>query len=105
MADEIPPVAVGDDPALPGVVNMMDQALIWIGFDNEATRNRIQVEGFESFDDLKSMKERTSGTLRSSMGAVLLLMDDSFLVSDASGTSLTLSIGSKTLSGLAERLI
>ena len=55
----IPPVvAGGEDPPPQVVVNMMDQALIWIGFDNDATRNRIQVEGFKSFDDLKSMKEK-----------------------------------------------
>ena len=59
MADQIPPAAnpVVDDPPPPGV-NAMDQALIWIGFDNDATRERIQVEGFASFDDLKSMKEK-----------------------------------------------
>jgi hypothetical protein len=53
-----PPIAAGGDPPPPAVATMMDQALIWIGFDNEATRNRIQQEGFESFDDLKSMKEK-----------------------------------------------
>ena len=35
----------------------MNLALTWTGFDNEATRNRIQVEGFGSFNDLKSMKK------------------------------------------------
>ena len=59
MADQIPPAAnpVINDPPPPGV-NAMDQALIWIGFDNDATRERIQVEGFALFDDLKSMKEK-----------------------------------------------
>jgi hypothetical protein len=57
--DPIPPAVdpAVDDPPLPGV-NMMDQALIWIGFDNDATRERIQVEGFALFDDLKFMKEK-----------------------------------------------
>ncbi|KAI2492054.1 hypothetical protein MHU86_22513 [Fragilaria crotonensis] len=46
----------------------MNLALTWIGFDNEATRNRIQVEGFGSFDDLKSMKEKDIRDLAESYG-------------------------------------
>lgn len=36
----------------------MDTVLMWIGFEQEATRNRIREEGFESFDDLATMKEK-----------------------------------------------
>jgi hypothetical protein len=40
-----PPVAAGaGDPLV--VVDDMDTALTWIGFENEATRNRIQEKGF-----------------------------------------------------------
>ena len=52
----------------PPVINEMDLALTWIGFDNEATRDRIQVEGFASFDDLKSMKEKDVRDLAESYG-------------------------------------
>ena len=48
--------------------NPMDLALTWIGFDNEVTRNRIQVERFASFDDLKSMKEKDVRDLAESHG-------------------------------------
>ena len=53
---------------LPPVVNTMELALTWVGFDSEATRNRIQVEGFGSFDDLKSMKENDIRDLAESYG-------------------------------------
>ena len=44
------------DPPIDGAVvaNAMDTALLWIGFENAATRNRLRVEGFDAFDDLKS---------------------------------------------------
>ena len=45
---------VGDPP----IVNGMETALTWIGFDNAATRNRIQVEGFAEFSDLMTMNEK-----------------------------------------------
>jgi hypothetical protein len=64
-----------DDPPAPAievvdppVINEMDLALTWIGFDNEATRDRIQDEGFASFDDLKSMKEKDVRDLAESYG-------------------------------------
>ena len=37
---------------------MMDTALLWVGFDQEATRNRLRAEGFDTFDDLAGMKEK-----------------------------------------------
>ncbi|KAI2491295.1 hypothetical protein MHU86_23277 [Fragilaria crotonensis] len=37
---------------------MMDTALLWIGFDQEATRERLRAEGFDTFDDLNGMKEK-----------------------------------------------
>ena len=51
IADKEPPV--------------MDTVLTWIGFDQENTRNRIREEGFESFDDLATMKEKDIRVLRS----------------------------------------
>ena len=52
----IPPVVDvgGDPPPLP----VMDQILLWVGFDNVATRARLQEEGFETFEDLYQMKEK-----------------------------------------------
>ena len=35
---------------------VMDTILEWIGFDQEATRDRIREEGFETFADLAMMK-------------------------------------------------
>ena len=66
----------GVPPAVDGVVNppgpidpdSMDQALLWIGFDNDATRNRIQVEGYELFNDFKSMKDKGVRDLAESYG-------------------------------------
>ena len=37
---------------------MMDTALLWIGFDQEATRERLRAEGFDTFIDLNGMKEK-----------------------------------------------
>ena len=37
---------------------MMDTILGWIGFDQEATRTRIREEGFDTFSDLATMKEK-----------------------------------------------
>jgi hypothetical protein len=36
----------------------MDIILTWIGFEQQAIRERIRTEGFESFDDLLAMKEK-----------------------------------------------
>jgi hypothetical protein len=67
--DEVVPAIeeVVDLPDPPGI-NSKDLALTWIGFDAEATRNRIQVEGFASFDNLKSMKEKDVRDLAESYG-------------------------------------
>ena len=46
----------------------MELALTWIGFDAEATRDCIQIEGFASFDNLKSMKEKDVRDLAESYG-------------------------------------
>jgi hypothetical protein len=54
VADKEPPV--------------MDTVLTWIGFDQENTRNRIREEGFESFDDLATMKEKDIRDLAESYG-------------------------------------
>jgi hypothetical protein len=47
---------------------VMDTVLMWIGFEQEATRNRIREEGFESFDDLATMKEKDIRDLAESYG-------------------------------------
>ena len=52
----------------PQIVNAMDTALMWIGFDNVATRNRIQVEGFAEFRDLMTMNEKDVRDLAESYG-------------------------------------
>ena len=49
VPDDAPPIAV-----LP----VMDQILTWIGFDNEATRLRLQTESFESFADILEMSDK-----------------------------------------------
>ena len=67
--DAIPEVVDGivgaDDPI---VFNPMDTALQWIGFDVAVTRDRLRAEGFDSFDDLKSMKEKDIRDLAESYG-------------------------------------
>jgi hypothetical protein len=65
---EIPPVVGGDAPPVEEMVNKMGLALQWIGFDNEATRERIQVEGFGTFEDLATMKEKDIRDLSESYG-------------------------------------
>ena len=63
-----------DDLGLPGavgapsVIDPIDTALQWVGFENENTRERLRSEGFESFDDLKSMKEKDIRDLAESFG-------------------------------------
>jgi hypothetical protein len=43
----------------PRAVPVMDTILgCWIGFDQVATRDRIREEGFETFADLATMKEK-----------------------------------------------
>jgi hypothetical protein len=37
---------------------MMDTILEWIGFEQEVTRTRIREEGFDTFADLATMKEK-----------------------------------------------
>ena len=49
-----PPGEVAGPPPPP----VMDTILEWIGFDQEATRDRIREEGFETFADLATMKEK-----------------------------------------------
>lgn len=70
MDEEAAPVIVDVVDVLdpPVLVNEMDLALTWIGFDNVAMRKRIQVEGFSSFDDLRSTKERDVSDLAESYG-------------------------------------
>jgi hypothetical protein len=47
---------------------VMDTVLMWIGFDQEATRDRLRKEGFESFGDLATMKEKDIRDLAESYG-------------------------------------
>ena len=60
----------GVDPPIDGAVvaNAMDTALLWIGFENVATRNRLRVEGFDAFDDLRSMTDKDIRDLSESYG-------------------------------------
>ncbi len=58
---------VVEPPPIP-VVPVMDTILEWIGFDQEATRNRLQAEGFESFEDVLAMKEKDVRDLAESYG-------------------------------------
>lgn len=63
-----------DIPVIPDVIvppappPVMDTILTWIGFDIAVTRERIQAEGFESFEDLKPMKEKDISDLSESYG-------------------------------------
>ena len=61
-------IVVNEAPPGVPVVNPMDTALQWIGFDNAAKRERIQVEGFGTFDNLTSMKEKDIKDLAESYG-------------------------------------
>jgi hypothetical protein len=59
----------GNDPPVAVVVKEMDLALQWIVFENEqATRERVQVEGFGTFEDLATMKEKDIMDLAESYG-------------------------------------
>ena len=50
---------VNDNPDPPDAPpNEMDTALLMIGFENDQVRERLRAKGFETFDDLKSMKEK-----------------------------------------------
>jgi hypothetical protein len=67
IAEQIPG-AIIDMAEMPAIVNPIDLALQWIGFDNVATRDRLRDEGFSTFDDLKSMKEKDIWDLAESYG-------------------------------------
>jgi hypothetical protein len=41
------------EPPAVAEIDPMDLALQWIGFDSAATRERLRIEGFNAFDDLK----------------------------------------------------
>ena len=70
MEAVIPP-GVGDlplpEPPVP-VIPVMDTVLTWIGFDQQATRDRIREEGFGNFTDLMSTKEKDIHSLAESYG-------------------------------------
>ena len=63
----LPPPEVPLVPPL-AAMDPMDLALEWIGFAIAGTRERIRVEGFGSFDDLNSMKEKDIRDLAESYG-------------------------------------
>jgi hypothetical protein len=50
--------APADDAVIADPPPVMDVILEWIGFDQDAPRDRIREEGFETFDDLVNMKEK-----------------------------------------------
>ena len=60
FADQAPVQdVVAHDPDPPDAPsNKMDIALFMIGFENAQVRERSRAEGFETFDYLKSMKEK-----------------------------------------------
>ena len=47
---------------------VMDTILTWIGFEQDATRERLLEEGFESFADVLAMKEKDVRDLADSYG-------------------------------------
>ena len=57
-----------DVPDIADEVPVMDTILTWIGFDNQATRERIRAEGLGSFSDLMPMKEKDIRDLAESYG-------------------------------------
>ena len=56
MDEPIP--AVAGIPGIPPPPPIMDTVLTWIGFDADATRERIRAKGFDTFDDLATLKEK-----------------------------------------------
>jgi hypothetical protein len=62
--EEIPPAEAAEIQPPP----IMDTILSWIGFEQEATRERIREEGFASFADLMPMKEKDIRDLAESYG-------------------------------------
>ena len=58
--------AGGVAPAI--AADPMDTALQWIGFDAQATRDRLKVKGFNAFDDLRALKEKDIRDLAESYG-------------------------------------
>ena len=72
--------AVAVDPPDPIDPDSMHQAaLLWIGFDNNATRDCIQVEDFASFNNLKFIKEKDIRDLAESYGRRTAAADGRFL--------------------------
>ena len=65
---DIEPLADVVEEPPPPPAPVMDIILTWIGFDQEATRNRLQAEGFESFSDVLAMKEKDVRDLAESYG-------------------------------------
>lgn len=63
-----PAAAVVVVPAVVEPTPVMDTILTWIGFDQQATRDRIRDEGFGSFEDLMSTKEKDIRDLAESYG-------------------------------------
>ena len=67
--DPVPPIDAAPGGAAPAVADdPMDVALQWIGFDVQATRERLRVEGFNAFDDLRALKEKDIRDLAESYG-------------------------------------
>jgi hypothetical protein len=68
MAAADPGVGSALDADDPIVDEAMDTVLQWIGFENDATRDRLRTEGISTFDDLKTMKEKDIRDLAESYG-------------------------------------
>ena len=61
-----PPQAEGGGAGI--VNNAVDIALQWIGFERVDVRNRLRLEGFETFEDLSNMKDKDIRDLAESYG-------------------------------------
>ena len=59
---------IGDMPVVAQEPPVMDTVLVWVGFERQATRDRLREEGFESFTDLATMKEKDIRDLAESYG-------------------------------------
>jgi hypothetical protein len=57
----------------------MDTVLRWIGFENAGTRDRLIKEGINTFDDLKTMKEKDIRDLTESCGRRCTAADGCFI--------------------------
>jgi hypothetical protein len=63
----------------PPPTTVMDTVLTWIGFDQEATRDCLRGEGFDTFADLATLNDKDIRDLAESYEAKLLPTEERFL--------------------------